>query len=353
MRRRWRVALAGAGLLAALVAVPVATIELGCRAPIAGFDPHVPYRSIAEAERPEARTWLTYPEWHIVYAAESLGRWLSAGLPPSGYGYAGDIAGFWTGFCRINRVARSRPGAGDAKVMIYSIGISFTLEMAVKAAYERTIGRLSEWIGGWDSGDDRYAAMAQARYGAFMHETPWYRFPFDATLRGAWKTRAGTSTVRHVERRVALTAEYVVKSGYAKAIRSADAAVSAPDRRMLRFVARAEPNAIRRVDERLRPLRSAGGVTVVAAPRYAQFTDLIGKLARARIPLVEVAGNDDIFVTALLPLGRDVPGTVLLDQPLEQAGWRRIGTSVKVPGLNALVEAVTEAGGRIEHVYDY
>ena len=137
MKRRWRLVIAGAGLLVALVAVPVAGIEIGCRAPIVGFDPHAPYRPLVHAGRPEARTWLTYPEWHIVYSAESFGRWLSAGHPPSGYGYGGDIAGFWRGFCAINRVARGQPGAGEAKLMIYTIGISFTVEMAVKAIWDR------------------------------------------------------------------------------------------------------------------------------------------------------------------------------------------------------------------------
>ncbi|QNE32361.1 hypothetical protein F1C10_10660 [Sphingomonas sp. NBWT7] len=354
MRRRWRVALAAAGAVTALIAVPIAGVELGCRAPIAGFAPHAPYRAILAERRPEARTWLTYPEWHIVYSAESLGRWLTAGRPPSGYPYGSDIAGFWHGLCRINSVARGQPGAGEAKVMIYTIGISFTLEMAIKAAYERTIGRFTEWVGGWRSSDDRYAAAVQTRYGAFMHEVPWYRFPFGAALRGAWQTRRDDgSIVRHVERRAALTAEYGVKAGYARAIGGANASVNTPDALTLRFVAAAQPKVIAAVDPRLRPVRQVGALTVVEAPRYAQFTDLVGKLATAGIGLVEIAGNDDIFVTVLARNGARVPGTILLGQPIERDGWRRVGTSVKVPALGALAAAVRAGGGAIEHVYDY
>ena len=44
-----------------------------------------------------------------------------------------------------------------------------------------------------------------------------------------------------------------------------------------------------------------GGLTVVEAPRYAQFTELLRKLSRARIELVEIAGNDEIFLTVLAP----------------------------------------------------
>jgi len=67
---------------------------------------------------------------------------------------------------------------GAAKVTIYTIGISYSVERAVKSAYERTVGRLLEATSGWRSADDRHAAYVRQRYGAFLHETPWYRFPF-------------------------------------------------------------------------------------------------------------------------------------------------------------------------------
>ena len=354
MKRRWRIAIALGALAAASVIVPVAGIELGCRAPIDGFDPHRPYRPLTAARRPEARTWLTYPEWHIVYSAESLGRWLAGGNPPSGYGYGGDIAGFWQGFCRINRVSRGQPGAGEAKVMIYTIGISFTAEMAIKAAYERTIGRLSEWLGGWRSADDLYAARVQRRYGAFMHEVPWYRFGFLDALKGEWRTSGEGHRLRHAERRFALSSEYLVKGGYAKLIGAADSATLNPDELTLRFVARAAPARIAAIDPRLKPVGTLpAGLVIVEAPRYAQFTDLIEKLAAADVPLVEIAGNDDIFVTVLAPSTVHPEGATLLDMPIERPGWRRVGVSVKVPALPDLIRAVRAAGGNVEHVYDY
>lgn len=353
MKRRWQVALGLGAALAAAILIPVGYIEGNCRAPIPGFDPHRPYRPVIGARRAEARTWLTYPEWHIVYSADSLGRWLAAGRPPSGYAYGSDIGGFWRGFCSINRVARGRPGEGEAKVMIYTIGISFTAELAVKAVYENTIGRLSEWLGGWRSQDDRYAAAVQQRYGAFMHEVPWYQFGFFPALAGEWRTSGNGAWARHVERRFALSSEYLVKGVYAKLIGGASGATLGSDEPTLRFVARATPARVAAVDRRLQPVLQGGGLTVVEAPRYAQFTDLAGKLATARVPLVEIAGNDDIFVTLLLPPGPAPAGTILLDTPIERPGWRRIGTSVKVPELGGLIRRTGAAGGTVEHVYDY
>ena len=314
---------------------------------------------LPESERrPEVRTWLTYPEWHIVYSAESLGRHLAAGRPPSAYPYEADIAGFWSGFCALNRVTREAGEAGDAKLMIYTIGISFTAEMAVKSVYERTIGRLAEWASGWTSADDRHAARTQQAYGAFMHETPWYRFPFGEALAEEWRTDEPDLMFRHWERRFALSAEYGVKAAYAKLIDKASGAALGRDALTIRFVARGRPATLASLDPRLQIVRALpDGLVVVEAPRYAQFTQLLGKMAASSVALVEIAGNDDIFLTATLPesvglRGRD--GTTLLSMPLgERPGWRRIGLSTKAPHLLPIMRAVNLAGGAVEHVYDY
>ena len=360
MRKRWKIAigLAGGALLAALV--PIAYVETQCRAPLPGFDAGAPFRSRlpgAAGRRPETQTWLTYPEWSIVYSAETYGRYLAAGNRPSGFGHWRQIAGFWSGLCAVNRASAAAGGSGDYKVMLYTIGLSFSAEMIVKALYENTIGRLFEWIGGHRSEDDRYNAAVWRTYGAFMHETPWYRFPFGQALSGLWRTSGSGARLRHWERRFALSLEYGVKAGYAGLIGWASGATLGRDELTLRFVARAEPGALRAVDPRLRPVaRLGGGFTAVEAPRYAQFSDLMNRLAATPLELSEIAGNDDIFVTLLLPAAVRAPAGPgrLFEIPLEdRPGWRRVGLSVKVVRLLPLLRATRAAGGELEHVYDY
>jgi len=343
VKRRWRL-LAGAGALAAtLVLVPIGAIELACPAAPAP-------REGGRALRPEARTWLTYPEWHIVYAAESLGRYLAKGGRPSGYDYGADVAGFWRSYCAINRVAGARAGAADAKQMIYVIGISFTAEMAVKAGWEATIGRVSEWLGGWHSPEDRYAAGVQQRYGAFMHEVPWYGFDFAGTLAGLWRTQ-GRWSARRPERRVALSAEYGVKAVYAKGIGAL--AAMQPDATTLVMIVRASPQTIAAIDPRLQPLATGGGSTLVRAPRYAQFTELLGKLADRHVAIESIAGNRTIFLTLLEPTASP-PASALLAMPLgDRPGWSRYGVSVPVAALAERLSAIRASGAEIEHVYDY
>lgn len=355
MKRRWRIGIVLAAVVAAIVVVPVAYIEGGCRttATTIPIGQRAPMVTPAE-RRPFARTFLTYPEWHIVYEADAFAQHLMRGEPPSSFAYGTQIASFWTSYCAVNRATRGSTAAGDAKIMIYTIGISYTVELAVKAAYERTIGRFFEWASGWHSADDRYAAAVQTRYGAFMHETPWYRFLFGEALAGLWRTSEPTFPMRHWERRLALSSEYGVKASYAWAIDRATGATLGRDDTTLRFVTTASPAAIRAIDARLIPVRTlAGGRLVVAAPRYQQFNALLDELTSARVPLLEIAGNDAIFVTLLLPASQPNPAGVLLSLPIERAGWRRVGVTVPVPRLTALLRKTRAAGGIVEHVYDY
>ena len=355
MKRRWKVLLGAGGLVLALAAVPIVTIETTCRSPVDGLETtgYKPLITDKAWQRDESRTWLTYPEWHIVYSAESFGHYLAQGKRPSGYHYLRDVRGFWSGYCAMNQAAAGRADT-DARVMLYTIGLSYSAELLVKALYENTLGRIGE-LGGWNSPDDHYAAQIQQRYGAFMHEQPWYRFPFGQAFSGLWATKG--AGFRHWERRLALSGEYGVKAGYAKLIDWATGASLGRDEPNLRLVVRGNGKALAAVDPRFRVIGPAGkGLTIVEAPRYEQFTDLLSKLARTPTELVEISGNDDVYVTLLLPPGDEIPGpgvhllTTALDDP---PGWRRVGLSTKVSDLLRVVNLTRQYGGRVEHVYDY
>ena len=359
LKRRWKVAIGGGGLLLATILAPILYVETACRGPLPEVQPDAPHTRILDAgpgRRKEARTWLTYPEWHIVYSAESYARFLED-KPPSAFPYFRHIGRFWSSYCALNKVTSASPGTSEAKVMIYTIGSSFTIELGLKGLYENTIGRFFEWASGWTSADDRYAAGVQQRYGAFMHETPWYEFPFGQAFKGEWRTAEPRLHARHWERRFALSSEYGVKAGYAKLIGFASNSTLGPDEHSLRMAFAPSASGLSAIDPRIRTLgRTRGGYWVVEVPRYAQLTDILQKLAAAGVDPVEIAGNDDIFVTILAPDAAKPPAgsVVLLTMPLDdRPGWRRLGVSMKVPRLGAALREVRAGGGEIEHVYDY
>ena len=356
MKRRWKVLAGVGGALAVLALAPIIYVETSCRGEAAGGPSYRPLVRDPAWRREEARTWLTYPEWHIVYSADSFGRFLEKN-PPSGYSYLRDIRGFWSGYCAVNRAAAASGGAdGGTRVMLYTIGLSFSAELLVKGLYENTLGRVSEWLGGWDSADDRYATKVQQRYGAFMHETPWYEFPFGEALASLWGTTEPRRHVRHWERRFALSGEYGVKTGYAALIGWASGASLGRDERTLRFVTSASPATVQNIDARLKPVGRTASGTLVEAPRYAQFTELLTKLSNSNTKLTEISGNDDIFVTALIPArAKPLEGAdQLMAMPLaDKPGWNRVGLSTKVSALLPLMRSIRRSGGEVEHVYDY
>jgi hypothetical protein len=358
VRKRWKIL--GGFFIVALVAAaaPIVYVETSCGGPVEGLetDDYEPLLA-GEGTRAEGRTWLTYPEWHIVYSADSYGRHLSVRKRPSAYPFMADVGAFWGSVCQLNRVAGESEAAGAAKTMIYTIGISFSAEMLVKAAWENTIGRLFEATSGWTSADDRHAARVQVDYGRFMHETPWYRFPFGKAFSGLWRTSERIQDGRHWERRVAHSLEYGVKAGYAKLIGWASGEALGTDETRLRLLVSGNREAIEGASEELAVVQEREDAVLIEVPRYERFTTFIRRLARSDAAIVEIAGNDDVFVTfqttaagqARLPRGVRLVDMRLADRP----GWRRIGLTVKARELLPAIRALARGQAELEHVYDY
>lgn len=141
MRTLLRWILRGLLVLALLVVIllaPVGYNELACRpqGSAAAYTPLLP----AADHRPESRTLMTYPEWHIVHAYADYAR-VIGGDDPHDYGFVQGIGGFWSSLCALSKTAGELGGIdGGTKQMVYVIGVSFTAELALKAAYEETFG---------------------------------------------------------------------------------------------------------------------------------------------------------------------------------------------------------------------
>ena len=107
--------------------------------------------------------------------------------------------------------------------MIYIIGVSYSIEYAIKGIYENTIGRVFEWIRGEKrTPQDEFGRAVLQDYAAFLYTVPWYKYPFREKLDGLMAISAPTpSPLRTWERDFALGAEYFVKIGYASLIQKA------------------------------------------------------------------------------------------------------------------------------------
>ena len=353
----------GIGVIAGLILTPVLWTETKCYANVEADK--APFLSVLDASdrRPEVNTYLTYPEWSIVHAYEDFAGVVRQGSE-SDFGYLKSITSYWRSLCSITRLASSRGVVpGDTKTMLYVIGVSFAGEMAVKGAWEKTIGRVTAWIrGGERTPEDDFALAVADDYAAFLHQTPWYRYPFASKLKSFWAETPllGGNVIRKVERRLALSLEYGFKAIYAQGIGFLAGLDPAPlsIRSVVTGIRADAPPA----SSGIKVIKSLSDTAaIIETPRYKAFTDIISGLGASGQSFAEIAGNDDILVTVIARNGADIgfPGTnQLFEVPLQaRPGERRLGLDVKVPMLTDLIRKMNDktsaTGVKLEHVYDY
>jgi hypothetical protein len=231
MGRQSLLARCALGVLALLVLVIVvmgATIGLTetlCRGPtvLSGLTTDAEWHSVLSPEerRNEVDSYITYPEWAIVYAYDDFAAVTRRGSE-SDFHYLDSIRSFWTSLCAVKRVAPQHGQVTiDYNAMLYIIGPSFTAEMGAKGLYEKTIGALSAWVRGpTRTPEDEFALKVADDYAHFLRQTPWFAYPFFDTLKRFWTEDplTGGNPIRKVERRLGLSLEYAFKAVYAKAI---------------------------------------------------------------------------------------------------------------------------------------
>lgn len=353
-RRTLKWAMVSLLLAILLLLSPVAYVELGCRGQ-AATQPYQPLLTDPASQRREANTYLTYPEWHIVFAYDGLAHVLKTG-DEHAFDYVNSISRFWSATCALTRVASRHGGADwDTRSMIHTIGVSFTVEMLVKGAYEETIGHATAWIRGpRKTAQDAAIADMAVDYAAFLRQTPWYQYPFPRKAHDLWAPPAGLS-LRGWERRLGIGLEFEAKTGYAKVIAGAVAA-TAPAQLVIRSVVSGIDAAA---------LGRISGVTVIGrrgdgleieTPRYDLFTRILAGIARQGGAIREIAGNDEIMVSVTVREGAAAAiqhGTVILRLTRDGIPGERLLVNVKMSELAAFLNTYPLGEPGLEHVFDY
>ncbi len=349
---KWLVGLAALGIV--LLLLPVGYVETFCKAnpEEQSFRPLI---TEPEFQRAEANTYLTYPEWHIVYAYEGLAHVLATD-DEHAFGYLRSVTSFWSSFCALNQQAGRHGGAdGATRSTIHVIGVSFTLEMAMKAAYEETLGHLFALVRGPDkTPQDLYAARMAEDYGRFLHQTPWYKYDFQSAIDGLWAEPVDSA--RGWERRLALGGEWEAKVAYASAIEQAVMATGEAKltiRSVVRGLAVSELTAIPGVAI----IQETPAYLVIETPRYRAFTDILRQIADRGGMVSEIAGNDDIMVSVVTDSADAEPvfdkAEVISRIHRDGFAGDRLLLKVTVADLAALFAEVKAGQVTLEHVYDY
>jgi hypothetical protein len=355
-----------AGITAALfIAAAAPGVAIATRCALAPKSLVQPAAGAAQAHevvpgysRAGSATYLTLPEWLIVYTTEEYASTLRHARP-SAFPYFGSIADFWWYYAQVCGVSCGSYSFDAANhVMLVVIGSSFAVEQALKGVYENSVGRLTEAVAGSDTEEDAFAAATAEEYGRFMPTTPWYEFAFGEKFRLLWRETPlwGAHPIRKFERRFALSAEYAAKAIYGFVIRLATkTAYGDEDPRTFVRVDRVPPNVSDLVARRVRAMRD--GSQVLALPRYEAFTSTAAALAARGTRFLDIAGNDRVLVTAISNGAldwTDESARVLFSRPLAtDRARRRIALDVRVTQLGEALAAVHRHGAALEHIYDF
>ena len=317
--------------------------------------------TIPDYARPEDKTYLTLPEWYIVYSTDEYAAFI-AEHRPSQFPHFKAVGQYWQSYVDICRVVQGRyPFNGDAQFTLGFIGLSFSAENMLKGAYETTIGRVTEWISSdTPTAEEVYAAQVAKEYGEFLHMTPWYFFPFKEKLQGLWAETSlwGPDPIRKWERKLALTVEYggkVLYSGFTNL--GAKATYGEAD--VEKIYAVTEGVSDEMLDENLELIESINDKRqLIYITRFEYFSDTVPGLLERGVRFVEIAGNDEMLFTVLGSQDAEYDfehGEYLFDLPiLTQPGLTRAAIKVRVADMHLFLEELKgRSDVQFEHMYDY
>lgn len=309
-------------------------------------------------QRPEESTFLTYPEWAIVYAAREYAGFVDKNQP-SGFPYIAYVGRFWQDYAMVIRASANYKFNLANHQMLVVIGTSHSIEHILQWAYENTVGRVTEAASGKRTAADIYQARVATDYAAFLDQVPWYQFPYAQKRAGliAVEPAPGDSSIRTSERKLAFGLADTIKQAYADLIRQALAATSDPALLDIHVWAKGPVGeATRNEPDTLLERELGPDGTIFVTKRYQVFTEMIPRLIDKGVSFVEIGGNDEIMVTVLSTDSIAVPEgmRILFSYPLPaDPSTRRTGMTVAVRRLHLVLPALIKSGARLEHVYDY
>jgi len=314
-----------------------------------------------EHRRGTEQTFLTFPEWFLVHSPAEYAVYVRDHDPDT-FPFWGHIGQFWTSYGIVTRASNDGyPFNFGYHVMIVVIGVSTTVEYALRSVYETLIGRLTALTRTHGMTDEeRLAADVAQDYFDFIRIQPWYEYDFLGKLKRLWRETSwfGNDLVRKWERRYALTTEWGSKAIYGWLIKKATkASYDAPLLVTAVLVDRLPEIPQQDVPDLKVLQRYPDGSALVLVPRYEAFKTYASVLAKNGAQFREIAGNRTvILVSALVPVEwqPQKDDRVLFTQPvLTRPAEKRVALVVPVASLADTLERFRTSNVNLEHVYDY
>ena len=309
-------------------------------------------------KRNEEQSFLTVPEWYIVFNSDEYAAALSKNLP-SDFAYFKSIKEFWSLQSKVKELSREYPRNSGYNVMIGVIGGSYSTELAIKGVYENTIGKLTELTSfNKRTQEDDLMAKTYKEYGDYVHIYPWYEFSFLNQLKLFWKEGdlLGKNMIRKWERKIYFSSEMLLKSLYASTIKLGTKLSYEPEATTIYAVIKDPKNFVKE-SEKIKIKAEEQDFKLILIPRYDEFRDLAIAMAKEDVQFREVSGNDKILLTALGKKGNSeslkISNIVGTSKVVTNQDEERILVLTPIFSLSETLNSLIENNFKIEHIFDY
>ncbi len=298
----------------------------------------------AKDVRPPDQTFLTFPEWYLVFSPEEQATYFKTNTA-STFPYMSHTSQIWQSYKIVNdQIKDNFPPNPGYHFMIWVIGTSASAEYSVKAWYETIIGRITD-THDVITDEDRFNAQYTQDYVDFIKDHPWYEFDFKSRFGSLWSgSFFGSHFLRKMERKYILTSELIVKTIYGKLIGMGTQTVY--EAALPTTAALVEKDSLSYKEE------------LMYLPRYDKFAAAALELADKGYSFKEIAGNTSaILLTILIPsdnCGCYENSQQVFIQPLSSdPSMKRVALAVPVQDLHKLLLSLNADKVKIEHVFDY
>ncbi len=312
-----------------------------------------------EFSRSEESTYLTFPEWYIVYSSDEYADFISTNKP-SEFPYFAGISQYWQTYRCINTyTSKNYPFNSGNQLMLGVIGMSYSIEFGARGLYEGTVGRVFELTSPhYKTEEDLYGEKVATEYGEFLHMIPWFEFPFFEKLTGLWQEVPifGKNPLRKLERRLVLSTEYLIKGSYGFVLKRATHSVLGVADLTIKLQVNTVSEEFLQAHEEVTVVTEDDSGVILNLPRYEVFTQLIPPLLSSGSKISSIAGNDEIFATILVDTSwvNETTSTTMFEMEyLTQPARRRVGLRIPVAQLHEVLPALEKDGAQLEHLYDY
>ncbi len=311
--------------------------------------------------RDEEQTFLTIPEWYLVFNPVEYADYLEQNKNPSAFPFLASINEYWTLYDRAVALSKDNyPENSEYMTVLRVIGISTTVEYMWKAFYENTIGRLSRWAAGnQNTAEDKIIAQAQRAYSELIFDKAWYEFDFAHWVGRIWKDTSffGDGFIRKLERKLFFTLEFGFKTVYAKLVKlGAQTAYEQGDG--LIYMTAKNPNADNPyLTDSAEIIAKENNDYLLSVPRWGEFSKSIPALAEYGYDFENISGNQLITATLVQDTNKAFKSNyakqLFSSKLVSDTTRKRIAVVTNVKDLKEFLLEMTQRGQTVEHIYDY